>query len=47
MNLIERLETFKENHLLFTYNYSIEFSNNTSERELRQSKNKISSIIYV
>lgn len=40
-NLIERLETFKENHLLFAYDYSVEFTNNTSERGLRQVKRKL------
>ena len=35
LNLIERLETFKENHLLFAYDFSVEFTNNTSEKGLR------------
>lgn len=41
LNLIERLEKFKENHLLFAYDFSVEFSNNTSERGLRQVKRKL------
>lgn len=40
-NLIERLETYKENHLLFAYDFSISFTNNTSERGLRQVKRKL------
>lgn len=41
LNLIERLDTFKENHLLFAYDFSVEFTNNTSERGLRQVKRKL------
>lgn len=41
LNLIERLEKFKENHLLFAYDFSVEFTNNTSERGLRQVKRKL------
>ena len=37
-NLIERLEKYKENHLLFAYDFSVSFTNNTSERGLRQVK---------
>lgn len=41
LNLIERLDTFKENHLLFAYDFSVEFTNNASERGLRQVKRKL------
>ena len=41
LNLIERLDIFKENHLLFAYDFSVEFTNNTSERGLRQVKRKL------
>lgn len=41
LNLIERLEAFKENHLLFAYDFSVAFTNNTSERGLRQVKRKL------
>jgi hypothetical protein len=34
-NLLERLEKFKKNHLLFIYNYAVPFSNNEAERDLR------------
>lgn len=35
LNLIERLEKYKENHLLFVYDYSVPFTNNAAERDLR------------
>lgn len=41
LNLIERLDKFKENHLLFVTNFTVAFTNNTSERGLRQAKRKI------
>ena len=41
LNLIERLDKFKENHLLFVKNFKVAFTNNTSERGLRQIKRKI------
>ena len=41
LNLIERLDKFKENHLFFAYDFSVEFTNNTSERGLRQVKRKL------
>lgn len=34
-NLLDRLEKFKKNHLLFIYNYAVPFSNNEAERDLR------------
>ena len=40
-NLIERLNNFKENHLMFAKDFSVEFTNNTSERGLRTVKRKI------
>ena len=33
--MIERLEKYKENHLLFVYDYTVPFSNNAAERDLR------------
>lgn len=41
LNLIERLESFKENHLLFAYDFSVAFTNNTSEKGIRQVKRKL------
>lgn len=41
LNLIERLDTFKENHLLYAYDFFVAFTNNTSERGLRQVKRKL------
>ena len=38
--LLKRLKKYKENHLLFIYDFSIPFDNNLSERELRHVKNK-------
>lgn len=40
LNLIERLDKFRENHLLFVVDFSVAFTNNTSERGLRQTKRK-------
>ena len=41
LNLIERLDKFKDNHLLFAHNFDVAFTNNTSEKGLRQVKRKI------
>lgn len=41
LNLIERLDKFRENHLMFATDFSVEFTNNTSEKGLRQVKRKI------
>lgn len=38
--LLNRLETYRENHLLFAYNFSVPYSNNQSERDLRKCKNR-------
>lgn len=38
--LLNRLEKYKEEHLLFAYNFKVEFSNNISERDLRKCKNR-------
>ena len=35
-----RLEKYKENHLLFLKNFDAAFSNNMSERDLRKCKNR-------
>ena len=34
-NLLDRLEQYKENHLLFAYDYTVPFTNNASESDLR------------
>ena len=36
--LLNRLEKYKENHLLFAWNFEVEFTNNRSERDLRKCK---------
>lgn len=41
LNLIERLKKFKENHLMFATDFSVKFTNNTSEKGLRQTKRKL------
>ncbi len=41
LKLIKRLEKFKVNHLLFAYDFTVAFTNNTSERGLRQVKRKL------
>ena len=41
LNLIERLDKFKENHLLFTKDFSVDFNDNTAEKGLRLVKRKI------
>lgn len=40
-NLIDRLRKFKDNHLLFVKDFTVAFTNNTSERGLRQVKRKL------
>jgi transposase len=37
--LLNRLKKYKENHLLFLYDFQIHFSNNMSEKDLRICKN--------
>lgn len=39
--LINRLNEYKENHLLFLSDFNISFTNNTSEKALRQTKRKL------
>jgi transposase len=34
-NLMSRLEKYKENHLLFAYNYTVPFTNNEAEKSFR------------
>ena len=36
--LLNRLEKYKENHLLFAWNFEVDFTNNMSERDLRKCK---------
>ena len=38
--LLTRLQTYKDNHLLFMHDFSVPFTNNMSERDLRKCKNK-------
>lgn len=38
--LLNRLEKYKGNHLLFLYNFKVPFSDNMSERDLRKCKNR-------
>lgn len=38
--LLNRLEKYKENHLLFLKDFSVPFENNMSERDLRKCKNR-------
>lgn len=38
--LLNRLEKYKENHLLFLYDFNMPFDNNLSERDLRHVKSK-------
>lgn len=38
--LLNRLKKYKENHLLFLYDFEIHFSNNISEKDLRICKNR-------
>ena len=38
--LLNRLKKYKENHLIFIYDFSMPFDNNLSERELRHVKCK-------
>ena len=38
--LINRIKKYKENHLLFMYNFAVPYDNNMSERDLRKCKNR-------
>jgi len=38
--LLNRLKKYKENHLLFLYDFQVGFDNNMSERDLRKCKNR-------
>ena len=39
--LLNRLKKYKENHLLFIYDFSISFDNNLSKRDLKHVKSKL------
>lgn len=39
-SLLNRLKKYKENHLMFLYDFSVPFDNNLSERDLRHIKTK-------
>lgn len=41
LNLIKRLDKYRDNHLLFIKDFSVPFTNNTAERGLRQTKRKL------
>ncbi len=38
--LLNRMEKYRHNHLLFLYNFSVPFDDNMSERDLRKAKNR-------
>lgn len=38
--LLNRMEKYKENHLLFLHNFDVWFDDNISERDLRKAKNR-------
>lgn len=38
--LLNRMENYKENHLLFLHNFDVPFDDNMSERDLRKAKNR-------
>ena len=38
--LLNRLEKYSQNHLLFLHNFTVPFDDNLSERDLRKAKNR-------
>ena len=38
--LLNRMEKYSHNHLLFLHNFSVPFDDNISERDLRKAKNR-------
>lgn len=44
--LITRLEEYKENHLLFMYDFDVPFTNNIAESDIRPTKRKLNTGIF-
>ena len=40
VTLMNRMEKYRQNHLLFLYDFSVPFDDNISERDLRKAKNR-------
>ena len=38
--LLNRMEKYRQNHLMFLNNFGVPFDNNKSERDLRKAKNR-------
>jgi len=44
--LITRMEEYKENHLLFMYDFDVPFTNNVAESDIRPAKRKLNTGIF-
>jgi len=44
--LITRLENYKQNHLLFMYDFNVPFTNNVAESDIRPTKRKLNTGIF-